>query len=138
YTCTTCCLDAWSYVVLLHSSRPYLSCFFFFFNDTATTEIYTLSLHDALPISHGEVFEHAAAPRDRDQHHHPGQQCDRVEIDAADRLVLGQDAADHHQPAAQQRDDRAVDALGDDQQVAEQEDRDRDPERAQPEDERRC
>src|SRR2546422_7320356 len=27
---------------------PYLS--FFFFNDTATTEIYTLSLHDALPI----------------------------------------------------------------------------------------
>src|SRR2546427_3068784 len=30
----------------------YLSCFFFFFfNDTATTEIYTLSLHDALPIS---------------------------------------------------------------------------------------
>src|SRR6266513_929394 len=30
--------------------------FFFFFNDTATTEIYTLSLHDALPI---------ARPRDR-------------------------------------------------------------------------
>src|SRR2546423_11661500 len=29
-----------------------MSCFFFFFfNDTATTEIYTLSLHDALPIS---------------------------------------------------------------------------------------
>src|SRR6266481_10220601 len=31
-----------------------LSCFFFFFNDTATTEIYTLSLHDALPISVGQ------------------------------------------------------------------------------------
>src|SRR5256885_16439889 len=31
---------------------PHLhSYFFFFFNDTATTEIYTLSLHDALPIS---------------------------------------------------------------------------------------
>src|SRR2546429_4906946 len=29
--------------------------FFFFFNDTATTEIYTLSLHDALPISHFHV-----------------------------------------------------------------------------------
>src|SRR2546430_5264550 len=29
--------------------------FFFFFNDTATTEIYTLSLHDALPISAGLV-----------------------------------------------------------------------------------
>src|SRR5260370_23494635 len=28
---------------------------FFFFNDTATTEIYTLSLHDALPISDGVV-----------------------------------------------------------------------------------
>src|SRR5258708_9229216 len=31
----------------MHSS---LFSFFFFFNDTATTEIYTLSLHDALPI----------------------------------------------------------------------------------------
>src|SRR2546422_7522177 len=28
---------------------------FFFFNDTATTEIYTLSLHDALPISVGAL-----------------------------------------------------------------------------------
>src|SRR5258707_10328668 len=28
-----------------------MSFYFFFFNDTATTEIYTLSLHDALPIS---------------------------------------------------------------------------------------
>src|SRR5256885_15948630 len=36
-----------------HSSTiSYCPCFFFFFffNDTATTEIYTLSLHDALPI----------------------------------------------------------------------------------------
>src|SRR5256885_12218515 len=33
------------------------SIFFFFFNDTATTEIYTLSLHDALPI----LREHEAA-----------------------------------------------------------------------------
>src|SRR5215208_7915105 len=33
-------------------SRLYC-CHFFFFNDTATTEIYTLSLHDALPISRG-------------------------------------------------------------------------------------
>src|SRR5256885_4382016 len=30
--------------------------FFFFFNDTATTEIYTLSLHDALPISTAHAF----------------------------------------------------------------------------------
>src|SRR5256885_7123114 len=31
----------------------FLYSFFFFFNDTATTEIYTLSLHDALPIWRG-------------------------------------------------------------------------------------
>src|SRR5437773_11888369 len=31
----------------------FLIFFFFFFNDTATTEIYTLSLHDALPIFYG-------------------------------------------------------------------------------------
>src|SRR2546426_8385429 len=31
---------------------------FFFFNDTATTEIYTLSLHDALPISPPAVAHH--------------------------------------------------------------------------------
>src|SRR2546428_7100259 len=34
---------------------------FFFFNDTATTEIYTLSLHDALPICVGEAHEQLAA-----------------------------------------------------------------------------
>src|SRR5687768_17876220 len=33
------------------SSLLSIDFFFFFFNDTATTEIYTLSLHDALPIS---------------------------------------------------------------------------------------
>src|SRR6266566_7991360 len=32
-----------------------LSLLFFFFNDTATTEIYTLSLHDALPILHADT-----------------------------------------------------------------------------------
>src|SRR5258707_9210533 len=36
--------------------------FFFFFNDTATTEIYTLSLHDALPICR-ESFANAIAVR---------------------------------------------------------------------------
>src|SRR5256885_3558203 len=43
--------------------NPPLVFFFFFFNDTATTEIYTLSLHDALPIS---------AVRDRGHDHVPG------------------------------------------------------------------
>src|SRR3712207_9306857 len=32
--------------------------FFFFFNDTATTEIYTLSLHDALPIYDDHLRRH--------------------------------------------------------------------------------
>src|SRR2546422_11555574 len=36
-------------------TRALHSFFFFFFNDTATTEIYTLSLHDALPISPGKL-----------------------------------------------------------------------------------
>src|SRR5574340_1218103 len=34
----------------MHIFRLFFFFFFFFFNDTATTEIYTLSLHDALPI----------------------------------------------------------------------------------------
>src|SRR2546426_6384284 len=38
---------------MLRSSPALFLPFFFFFNDTATTEIYTLSLHDALPISAG-------------------------------------------------------------------------------------
>src|SRR2546428_5886913 len=37
------------------TSSPSIS-FFFFFNDTATTEIYTLSLHDALPICVGQLI----------------------------------------------------------------------------------
>src|SRR5256885_11917687 len=56
------------------SLHALLSCYliFFFFNDTATTEIYTLSLHDALPISPdapdaaecpGRTGTHPAHPR---------------------------------------------------------------------------
>src|SRR5256885_3512814 len=37
------------------STRPPTRIVFFFFNDTATTEIYTLSLHDALPICDGTL-----------------------------------------------------------------------------------
>src|SRR5215510_3682358 len=36
---------------MAHFHFLYVFFFFFFFNDTATTEIYTLSLHDALPIA---------------------------------------------------------------------------------------
>src|SRR5207249_10162144 len=38
-----------SFIFFLPLFSPFIS-FLFFFNDTATTEIYTLSLHDALPI----------------------------------------------------------------------------------------
>src|SRR5256885_8899624 len=37
----------------------------FFFNDTATTEIYTLSLHDALPIFQASTFQQAALEKDQ-------------------------------------------------------------------------
>src|SRR3712207_7573687 len=49
-----------------------MTCFFyiFFFNDTATTEIYTLSLHDALPI-----FQHRAPGLAGALLHHPGARC---------------------------------------------------------------
>src|SRR5215475_6463314 len=40
-----------------------MSYFFFFFNDTATTEIYTLSLHDALPICRPRIASRSAAGR---------------------------------------------------------------------------
>src|SRR6266403_1849198 len=50
-----CCSDA-------YSSLFYL---FFFFNDTATTEIYTLSLHDALPISSPSEGSVTGTPRPR-------------------------------------------------------------------------
>src|SRR2546429_4677049 len=55
--------------------------FFFFFNDTATTEIYTLSLHDALPICARQAQQRRpvgrrqlrvrddTAPRDRSEEH---------------------------------------------------------------------
>src|SRR5437899_158598 len=40
-------------------------CIFFFFNDTATTEIYTLSLHDALPILRQRHADETAGHRQR-------------------------------------------------------------------------
>src|SRR2546430_10244350 len=39
------------------SQTHLIYCFFFFFNDTATTEIYTLSLHDALPICDDDIAQ---------------------------------------------------------------------------------
>src|SRR2546430_5809025 len=52
--------------------------FFFFFNDTATTEIYTLSLHDALPIStRPSETCHADRERDRRRPNHRLLELDR-------------------------------------------------------------
>src|SRR6476661_11095393 len=48
----------------------HFSSFFFFFNDTATTEIYTLSLHDALPISGVlDLHPHPVTSRSDPQRH---------------------------------------------------------------------
>src|SRR5687768_17744700 len=63
-----------------------VSFFFFFFNDTATTEIYTLSLHDALPICGGYA-----------EHHH----SDRREPWLADRPHV-------HGPRLQRRDRKST------------------------------
>src|SRR6266536_3628144 len=55
---------------------------FFFFNDTATTEIYTLSLHDALPIR-GDITEQL--------HQHGGEAVDRVGLlPGGGRQITGQ------------------------------------------------
>src|SRR5260221_1580641 len=48
-----------------------LSILFFFFNDTATTEIYTLSLHDALPILCAACAAHAAVGKKKDRRARP-------------------------------------------------------------------
>src|SRR5256885_15671811 len=44
------------------NSAPLDFIIFFFFNDTATTEIYTLSLHDALPISETQQADNFSPP----------------------------------------------------------------------------
>src|SRR5689334_25219359 len=53
---SVCCATLLTFICLFF--------FFFFFNDTATTEIYTLSLHDALPICHRRAAA-AVPPRAR-------------------------------------------------------------------------
>src|SRR3989449_6065780 len=73
-----------------------LYCLYFFFNDTATTEIYTLSLHDALPIwerlsVRGVELLHALLHQDRKR---DGRDDKRQDAVAYHRI--------HHQPLEQQ------------------------------------
>src|SRR3712207_8668890 len=63
---------------------------FFFFNDTATTEIYTLSLHDALPISAQRRVRRPAARRRQDPRAQGDHQQGRP---ARRRGVAGHEAA---------------------------------------------
>src|SRR2546421_3626419 len=72
--------------------------FFFFFNDTATTEIYTLSLHDALPILIGDAG--VVVPGD-----------DPLALSAALRRLA---AADQRRPLAQAGRARAMRLFSDD------------------------
>src|SRR2546430_11548248 len=62
---------------------------FFFFNDTATTEIYTLSLHDALPIS----FDLVVA-----QQQPPNVACDRRQDHLSSALMVTVNADDQTRP----------------------------------------
>src|SRR5690349_24808636 len=53
------------YLFIICISGSLLCVVYFFFNDTATTEIYTLSLHDALPISRDDLDPAARAGHHR-------------------------------------------------------------------------
>src|SRR3712207_8548098 len=68
--------------------------FVFFFNDTATTEIYTLSLHDALPISEDGRVEPAPRRLDREELPQPGPAVPRP------------DPGGHARPGPRRREDR--------------------------------
>src|SRR2546428_9612839 len=68
---------------------------FFFFNDTATTEIYTLSLHDALPISGSRALLLVGVfPADGPGRHH-GRGAGAHQHHASDHQPAGIERADH-------------------------------------------
>src|SRR3989454_9088579 len=89
-------------------SRPPLS-FLFFFNDTATTEIYTLSLHDALPIS--IVIQHPAGDVRQAEAQLKGQaEQQRASAQAQEVQIQRQ-----HQGAVEQRKLKALKSITDQQ-----------------------
>src|SRR6202521_3003075 len=70
------------------ASFPSSLSFFFFFNDTATTEIYTLSLHDALPIFKGQLFRSDFVIIKRKITHAPGRSEEHTsELQSPQNLV---------------------------------------------------
>src|SRR3712207_9019541 len=72
----------------------------FFFNDTATTEIYTLSLHDALPISvRGQQARRGCGPLQRGTPQHVG----RPELGQRQRARLAPRLAEARRPDPQDR-----------------------------------
>src|SRR2546430_17319570 len=71
--------------VFLLLSRPNPSSSFFFFNDTATTEIYTLSLHDALPICCPLLLGENRSPDHRCLPQTPELRCESPSITTKDR-----------------------------------------------------
>src|SRR6478672_13780919 len=60
---------------------------FFFFNDTATTEIYTLSLHDALPILDDHAYARSAPCHGRRTCHRPRSEEHTSELQSRSDLV---------------------------------------------------
>src|SRR2546429_9815341 len=70
---------------------------FFFFNDTATTEIYTLSLHDALPISLSEITPEQACA-------HPNFSMGRkISVDSATMMNKALERSEEHTSELQSR-----------------------------------
>src|SRR2546429_3550180 len=69
---------------------------FFFFNDTATTEIYTLSLHDALPIYTAPLLKHCQRNAERENTDEAGmQQGEQVDFFAGRKTKKSTRSEEH-------------------------------------------
>src|SRR3712207_7805314 len=73
---------------------------FVFFNDTATTEIYTLSLHDALPISQETYLFHSSV---RENLLYGKPDATQDELEAAARAAFIHDRSEEHTSELQSR-----------------------------------
>src|SRR2546426_11831879 len=92
------------------SLRPLSLFLFFFFNDTATTEIYTLSLHDALPIFDEQQV---SRPRQRSEERaHPGPPEPSQPVEKEQRLRPEHDSQTNPAPASDRGFPRGPDVCG--------------------------